>query len=127
MQLDNGSVRLSGDNRTGAGEGDDESVELDLNNVPADIDKIVFAITINEADTRGQNFSMVQNAFARIVDLNTQQEFMRFNLNQQFGTETAVVVGEVYRHQTDWKFNAISSGFNEGLVALCKTYGVQAE
>ncbi|PAB59764.1 TerD family protein [Anaeromicrobium sediminis] len=127
MRLSNGSIELMGDNRTGAGAGDDEVVAVDLNTVPADIEKIIFAIIINEAEMRRQNFGMVGNAFVRLVDTNTNKEFLRYDLSEDYSIETAVVVGEIYRHKGEWKFTAIGSGFNDGLPALCACYGVDAE
>ncbi|QZY54697.1 TerD family protein [Crassaminicella profunda] len=120
-------IELSGDNRTGQGSGDDESVLADLNTVPAEIQKIIFAITIYEGKERGQNFGMVENAFVRLVDQNTNREFLRYDLSEDYSLETAVVVGEIYRHNGEWKFNANGSGFNDGLPALCACYGVNAE
>ncbi|QXM07264.1 TerD family protein [Crassaminicella indica] len=120
-------ITLSGDNRTGQGSGDDEIVFVDLNTVPTEIQKIIFAITIYEGKERGQNFGMVENAFVRLVDQNTNREFLRYDLSEDYSLETAVVVGELYRHNGEWKFNAIGSGFNDGLVALCACYGVDAE
>ncbi|MFZ5966622.1 MAG: TerD family protein [Bacillota bacterium] len=120
-------IALLGDNRTGAGEGDDEVVMTDLNNIPLEINKVVFAITIYEGKERGQSFGMVENAYVRLVDVNTGREFLRYNLSREYSSETAVVVGELYRHGQEWKFNAIGSGFNDGLPALCGCYGVAAE
>ncbi|MBF8983424.1 TerD family protein [Lutibacter sp. B2] len=120
------AIELSGDNTTGQGTGDDEVVLADLNNIPADIAKIVFAITIYEGKERGQNFGMVENAFARIVDQNTNREFLRYDLSEDYSLETAVVVGELYRHNGEWKFTAVGSGFEDGLPALCSCYGVNA-
>ncbi|MCT4593431.1 MAG: TerD family protein [Anaeromicrobium sp.] len=127
MRLSDGSIQLMGDNRTGAGSGDDEVVEVDLNSVSPEIQKIVFTIIINEAEQRRQNFGMVGNAFVRLVDTNTNKEFLRYDLSEDYSTETAVVVGEIYRHNGEWKFTAIGSGFNDGLPALCACYGVDAE
>ncbi|WDV48211.1 TerD family protein [Clostridiaceae bacterium M8S5] len=126
-KIPEGAIVLSGDNRTGAGSGDDESVEINLTSLPPEIEKIAFCITINEAETRGQNFGMVDNAFARIVDAGSGTEFMRYDLSEDYSIETALVVGELYKHGGEWKFRAVGSGFTEGLVALCAEYGVSAE
>lgn len=123
---ENRSIALSGDNRTGAGAGDDESVEVELNTLPQEIQKIVFAITINEGEQRKQNFGMVDNAFVRIMDANSGKEFLRYDLSEEYSLETAIVVGELYKHNGEWKFRAVGSGFNNGLVALCSTYGISA-
>ena len=120
----NGSVEHMGDNLTGEGEGDDEQIKVELAKVPANIHKIAFTVTIHEADQRGQNFGQVSNAFIRIVNDETGQELIRYDLGEDFSIETAVVVGELYRHGAEWKFNAIGSGFKGGLYALCKNFGV---
>jgi len=121
------SVIHQGDNLTGEGEGDDEQIFVDLSLVPDNIDKIAFTVTIYDADVRRQNFGQVQNAFIRIVDETTNQELIRFDLGEDFSIETAVVVGELYRHQGNWKFNAVGSGYAGGLRALCLSYGVNVQ
>lgn len=118
------SVKHMGDNLTGEGEGDDEQVQIDLARVPANIQKIAFAVTIYDADARRQNFGQVSNAFIRIVDETNNTELIRYDLGEDFSIETAVVVGELYRHNGGWKFNAIGSGFQGGLAALCGHYGI---
>lgn len=120
-----GSVKHLGDNRTGAGEGDDEQIKVDLSAVPADITKIAFTATIYEAEQRNQNFGQVSNAFIRIYNEETGEEMLRYDLGEDFSIETAVVVGELYRHGGEWKFNAIGSGFQGGLAALCGHYGIE--
>lgn len=122
-----GAIALSGDNRTGAGDGDDEAVLVDLSLLPAEITNITFAITINEAGARNQNFGMVDNSFVRILDQATGTEIMRYDLSEDYSLETALVVGEVYNHNGEWKFKANGSGFNDGLPALCACYGIDAE
>ena len=119
-----GSVQHMGDNRTGAGEGDDEVIRVDLSLVPANVEKIDFTVTIHEAEERKQNFGQVSNAFIRIVDEAKGQELIRYDLGEDFSIETAVVVGELYRNAGEWKFNAIGSGFKGGLRALCLNFGV---
>ncbi|MBR3622933.1 MAG: TerD family protein [Selenomonadaceae bacterium] len=119
-----GSVEHLGDNLTGAGDGDDEEVKIDLSKVPANIEKIDFTVTIHEADTRKQNFGQVSNAFIRIVDEANNKELIRYDLGEDFSVETAIIVGELYRHSGEWKFNAIGSGFSGGLAALGKNFGV---
>ena len=115
-----------GDNRTGEGEGDDEQIKIDLNAVPADVDKIAFTVTIDQADTRNQNFGMVENSYVRLFDEATGTEIIRYDLGEDYSIETAVVVGELYRNNGEWKFNAIGSGFQGGLAALCANYGIDA-
>jgi len=118
------SVIHMGDNLTGEGEGDDEQILVDLSKIPAGVDKIAFTVTIHDADTRRQNFGQVSNAFIRIVNDSTAEEILRYDLGEDFSIETALVVGELYRHSGEWKFTAIGSGFQGGLRALCLNFGV---
>ena len=119
-----GSVEHMGDNLTGEGEGDDEQIKINLSEIPANIAKIDFTVTIYEAEQRKQNFGQVENAFIRVVDAATDKELIRYDLTEDFSIETAVVVGELYRHGGEWKFNAIGSGFEGGLASLGRNYGV---
>ena len=119
-----GSVQHTGDNLTGAGDGDDESVIVELEKVPANIKSLFVTVTIHDAETRRQNFGQVSNAFVRLVNHETGQEVLRFDLSEDYSTETAMVFGEVYRHNGDWKFRAIGQGYAGGLLALCNQYGV---
>ena len=120
-----GAIEHMGDNLTGGSQGDDEQITVDLSIMPPEITRVAFTVTIYEADTRRQNFGQVSNAFIRIVDETTGQELIRYDLGEDFSIETAVVVGEIYKHNNDWKFNAIGSGFQGGLAALCANYGVE--
>ena len=120
-----GSVQHLGDNLTGVGDGDDEQIKIDLSKIPANITKIAFTVTIYDAETRHQNFGQVSNAFIRIVDETNNQEIIRYDLGEDFSIETAIVVGELYRNNGEWKFNAIGSGFQGGLAALCGHYGIE--
>ncbi len=122
-----GSVQHMGDNLTGAGEGDDEQVKVDLSLVPADITKITFTATIYEAEERHQNFGQVSNAFIRIYNEETGEELLRYDLGEDFSIETAVVFGELYKNNEEWKFNAIGNGYQGGLGALCASFGVETE
>lgn len=124
LKHQSGSVEHQGDNLTGEGEGDDEQIMVDLSKVPQNIAKIAFTVTIHDADVRGQNFGQVSNAFIRVVNEATGIELIRYDLGEDFSIETAVVVGELYRHGGEWKFNAIGSGFQGGLAALCRNFGV---
>lgn len=124
LEHSSGGVRHCGDNLTGAGDGDDEQITIDLLKIPASVTKIAFTVTIYAAESRRQNFGQVSNAFIRIVDNATGQELIRYDLGEDFSIETAVVVGELYRNKGEWKFNAIGSGFSGGLAALCQNYGV---
>lgn len=124
LKHDSKAVEHLGDNLTGEGDGDDEQIRVNLSNIPSNIEKVAFTVTIYDADTRRQNFGQVSNAFIRIVDENTGTELIRYDLGEDFSIETAVVVGELYRHNGEWKFNAIGSGFQGGLAALCGHYGI---
>lgn len=120
-----GSVVHMGDNLTGEGAGDDEVIKIDLPNVPATIEKVAFTITIHDAEARAQNFGQVSNSYVRIVDEATGTELIRYDLGEDFSIETAIVVGELYRHNGEWKFNAIGSGYQGGLASLVHDYGLQ--
>lgn len=124
LKHNSGSVEHMGDNLTGEGEGDDEQIVVDLSKVPANVEKIAFTVTIYEAEQRRQNFGQVSNSYIRILDETSNQEIIHYDLGEDFSIETAVVVGELYRHNGEWKFNAIGSGFQGGLAALCRNYGV---
>ena len=117
----------TGDNRTGEGEGDDEVINVDLSLVPDRIERIAFTVTIYEAEKKNQNFGQVSNAYIRLIDEETNEEIVRYDLGEDFSIETAIVVGELYKNNGDWKFNAIGSGFQGGLAALCGHYGLEAE
>ncbi|MBR3746977.1 MAG: TerD family protein [Selenomonadaceae bacterium] len=119
-----GAVEHLGDNLTGEGEGDDEEIVVDLSKVPENVAKIDFTVTIYEAEERKQNFGQVENAFIRVVNKATNEELIRYDLGEDFSIETAVVIGELYRNKGEWKFNAIGSGFEGGLAALCKNFGI---
>jgi len=127
LEHSSGSVKHLGDNLTGGGDGDDEQILIDLSLIPQNIAKIAFTVTIYDADNRRQNFGQVSNSFVRIVDEATNTEIIRYDLGEDFSIETAIVVGELYRNGTEWKFNAIGSGFQGGLAALCGHYGIDAE
>ncbi len=120
-----GAVEHMGDNLTGEGDGDDEQVVVDLAAIPQNIEKVAFTVTIYEAEKRRQNFGQVANAYIRIVDSDTNQELIRYDLGEDFSIETAIVVGEIYRYNGEWKFNAVGSGFQGGLAALCANYGIE--
>ena len=119
-----GAVVHQGDNLTGEGEGDDEQIIVDLSKVPVDVTRIAFTATIYDAEERKQNFGQVSNAYIRVVDTANNNELIRYDLGEDFSIETAVVVGELYRNGSEWKFNAVGSGFQGGLTALCGNYGI---
>jgi len=120
-----GSVEHTGDNRTGAGDGDDEVIKVILDKVPQDIAKIVVAVTIHDADSRRQNFGQVHNAAIRLVNQDTNNEVTRFDLSEDASIETAMIFGEIYRHNNEWKFRAVGQGYAGGLKALAIQYGIQ--
>lgn len=119
-----GSVKHKGDNRTGQGDGDDEVISIELSKVPTDVEKLVFAVTIHEGTERGQNFGQVPKAHIRVVNDSNSSEVARYDLSEDASTVTAMIFGELYRAGAEWKFKAIGSGFNQGLGALAKNYGI---
>lgn len=124
LRSTDGSVEHTGDNRTGAGDGDDEVIKVDLTRVAPDVDKIAITVTIHDAQIRNQNFGQVTNAFIRVVNEETGAEVVRFDLAEDYSVETAMVFGEVYRYNGEWKFRAVGQGYGGGLVAMCQQYGV---
>ncbi|MBU5334812.1 TerD family protein [Intestinibacter bartlettii] len=124
LKHSSGAVEHLGDNLTGEGDGDDEQIKLDLSLVPQNISKIAFTVTIHEAQERRQNFGQVNNSYVRVVNSDTNEELLNYELGEDFSIETAIVVCEIYRHNGEWKFNALGSGFEGGLEALCKNFGV---
>lgn len=123
-----GSVVSTGDNRTGTGSGDDETIKVALENVPANCQRIIFIASIDQAAERGQNFGQVDGAYIRVYNGeapdDTNQEF-RYDLGEDAATETALVFGEVYRKDTEWKFKAIGQGYSSGLAGVITDYGIQ--
>jgi len=124
LKLPDGSVEHTGDNLTGGGEGDDEVLYVHLDKVAPDVSRIVFTVTIHDAEARRQNFGQVANAFIRLVNKDTGAEVLRFDLGEDYSTETAMVFGEIYRQGSEWKFNAIGQGYSGGLRAMAMQYGV---
>ncbi len=122
-----GCVQHLGDNLTGAGDGDDEQIKINLSLVPSSITKIALTVTIYDAEVRSQNFGQVNNAFIRIYNEVTGEEILRYDLGEDFSIETAAVFGELYKYGDEWKFNAIGSGYQGGLAALCNNYGIEVE
>lgn len=110
LRHSSGAIEHQGDNLTGGGEGDDEQIMVDLSQLPAEIDKLVFVVNIYDADVRGQHFGMIRNAFIRLVDMSNNTEMCRYNLTEDYDQMTGVVVGEIYRRDGEWKFNAIGQG-----------------
>ncbi|MCK8681677.1 MULTISPECIES: TerD family protein [Streptomyces] len=119
-----GSVEHTGDNLTGEGEGDDEQVKVNLAGVPADVAKIVFPVSIYDADSRQQSFGQVRNAFIRVVNQAGNAEIARYDLSEDASTETAMVFGELYRHGEEWKFRAVGQGYASGLSGIARDFGV---
>ncbi|WP_215405381.1 TerD family protein [Janthinobacterium sp. JC611] len=126
LKSTDGSVVHTGDNQTGEGEGDDERIEIDLTRVPSDIDRISITVTIHDADARRQNFGMVSKAFIRCLNAEGEKEIARYDLSEDSSTETAMIFGEIYRYNGEWKFKAIGQGFNGGLGPLARSFGVNA-
>jgi tellurium resistance protein TerD len=119
-----GAVQHAGDNTTGAGEGDDETIKVELSKIPADLDKVVFTVTIHEAEARKQNFGQVSRAYIRVVNEDGGQELARYDLSEDASIETAMIFGEIYRIGDDWKFKAVGQGFAGGLAPLATSFGV---
>ena len=124
LKHETGAIEHLGDNLTGEGEGDDEQILVDLSLIPSRITRINFTVTIHEADERGQNFGQVSNAYVRVVNQENDEELIRYDLGEDFSVETAIVVAQLYKHNGEWKFNAIGSGFAGGLAALCRNFGL---
>ncbi|KVC66093.1 chemical-damaging agent resistance protein C [Burkholderia ubonensis] len=124
LKSPDGSVEHTGDNRTGAGDGDDEVIKVDLSRVPADVDKVAFTVTIHDADARKQNFGQVSNSFIRIVNETNGAEVVRYDLAEDASVETAMIFAELYRHNNEWKFRAVGQGYAGGLRALANGYGM---
>jgi len=124
LKSPDGSVEHLGDNLTGEGEGDDEQVKVQLSTVPAEVDKIVFPVSIYDGNNRGQSFGQVRNAFIRIVNQSDNAELARYDLTEDASTETAMVFGELYRNGAEWKFRAVGQGYTSGLAGIARDYGV---
>ena len=119
-----GAVVHQGDNRTGEGDGDDEVIEIDLRKIATEVDKIIFTVTIDDAVSRGQNFGQVNNSLIRILNKDGAAEITKYELDEDYSSETAINFGELYRKNDSWNFKAVGAGFNQGLEGFCKTYGV---
>ena len=119
-----GSIVHQGDNLTGEGDGDDEVVNVDLTAVPAEVERVVFPVSIYDADVRGQNFGQVMNAYIRVVNADNSQELTRYDLSEDASSETAMVFGELYRRDGEWKFRAVGQGYASGLAGIARDYGV---
>ncbi|MFF7211326.1 TerD family protein [Streptomyces sp. NPDC008238] len=124
LRSPDGSVEHTGDNITGEGEGDDEQIKVNLAGVPAEVAKIVFPVSIYDAETRQQSFGQVRNAFIRVVNQADDKELARYDLTEDASTETAMVFGELYRHGAEWKFRAIGQGYASGLRGIAQDFGV---
>lgn len=126
LEHSSGSVIHTGDNRTGEGDGDDEQIIIEFAKIPSNIDTIAITVTIHDAENRSQNFGQVSNAYVRVVNEETNVELNRYDLTEDYSIETSMVICEIYRNGDEWKFNAIGAGFQGGLSALCKRYGLDA-
>lgn len=127
MNHSSGSVSHQGDNLTGEGDGDDEQIIVDLSKIPNNISKIAFTVTIYDAEVRNQNFGQVSNSYIRVVDQSNNNILINYDLGEDFSIETAVIVAELYRQGSEWKFNAVGSGFSGGLASLCNYFGVDVK
>lgn len=119
-----GAVEHLGDNRTGQGDGDDEQIMVDISKIPANISRVAFTVTIHDAQERRQNFGQVSNSYIRVINPENNEEMVKYELGEDFSIETAIVVGEIYKHNGEWKFNATGSGFEGGLESLCRNFGI---
>ncbi|WP_456575708.1 TerD family protein [Blastococcus sp. SYSU D00820] len=124
LRSPDGAIEHSGDNVTGEGAGDDEQIKVDLAGAPADLDRVVFPVSIYEAETRGQNFGQVRNAYIRVVNQADNAEIARYDLSEDASTETAMVFGELYRNGAEWKFRAVGQGYSSGLAGIARDFGV---
>lgn len=118
------SVVHQGDNLTGEGEGDDEQIIVDLSKIPSDVDKVAIVVSIHDADARAQNFGQVRNAFCRVLDSSNDSEIVRYDLTEDYSSETALVFSELYRNGAEWKFRAIGQGYNTGLAGVARDFGL---
>ena len=126
LKSTDGSVTHTGDNRSGAGDGDDEQLVVDLSKVPAEIDRLAVSVTIHEAESRNQNFGMVSRAYIRCLNADGEKELARYDLSEDGSVETAMIFGELYRAGSEWKFRAVGQGYKGGLGPLARSYGVNA-
>jgi tellurium resistance protein TerD len=124
LKSPDGSVEHTGDNLTGEGEGDDEVIKVNLAEVPQEVDKIVVAVSIYDAEPRGQSFGQVRNAFIRVVNQDGEREITRYDLTEDASTETAMIFGELYRNGAEWKFRAVGQGYSSGLRGIAQDFGV---
>lgn len=124
LRSSDGSVEHTGDNLTGEGEGDDEQVKVDLEKIPSEVNKLVFSVTIHDAETRRQSFGQVSGAFIRVINGESNNEIVRYDLSEDASTETAMLFGEVYRNKGEWKFRAVGQGFAGGLGPMARNFGV---
>lgn len=127
LSAKDGSVVHQGDNRTGLGDGDDEQILIDLSLIAADVSRIVIAVSIDQADTRGQNFGQVRDAYCRVLNQDTDEEIVRFDLSEDAASETAMIFSEVYRHNGEWKFRAVGQGYAAGLHGIVTDFGISLE
>lgn len=121
---DRACVIHQGDNRDGSGDGDDEQIVVDLSKIPADVTRLIFVASIDQADTRNQNFGQVRNAYIRLVNIDSNVEVVRFDLSEDSSTETALLFAEIYRDNGEWKFKAVSQGYANGLAGVARDFGL---
>ncbi|GAA0243935.1 calcium homeostasis/redox stress adaptation protein [Actinomadura nitritigenes] len=124
LRTPDGGVEHTGDNTTGAGEGDDEQINVNFGAMPAEAERVAFAVSIYDADSRGQNFGQVRNAYIRVLNQGDRSEMARYDLTEDASMETAMVFGELYRNGADWKFRAVGQGYASGLAGIAMDFGV---
>lgn len=127
LQAKDGSVVHQGDNRSGVGEGDDEQILIDLSLIAADVDRVVIAVSIDQADARGQNFGQIRGAYCRVLNQDTDQEVVRYDLSEDAAPETSMIFAEIYRNRAEWKFRAVGQGYATGLHGIATDFGISLD
>ena len=127
LQAKDGSVVHQGDNRSGVGEGDDEQILIDLSLIAADVDRVVVVVSIDQADARGQNFGQIRGAYCRVLNQDTDQEVVRYDLSEDAAPETSMIFAEIYRNRAEWKFRAVGQGYATGLHGIATDFGISLD
>ena len=127
LQAKDGSVVHLGDNRSGVGDGDDEQILIDLSLIAADVDRVVIVVSIDQADARGQNFGQIRGAYCRVLNQDTDQEVVRYDLSEDAAPETSMIFAEIYRNRAEWKFRAVGQGYASGLHGIATDFGISLD
>jgi tellurium resistance protein TerD len=127
LQAKDGSVVHQGDNRSGVGDGDDEQILIDLSLIAADVDRVVIVVSIDQADVRGQNFGQIRGAYCRVLNQDTDQEVVRYDLSEDAAPETSMIFAEIYRNRAEWKFRAVGQGYATGLHGIATDFGISLD